>query len=48
MHAKLLCQMDLQPTKLKGCTKHVELQHEKHMECDGISGDMVNQDGRHR
>jgi hypothetical protein len=48
MHAKLLCRMDRQPAKLNGCTKHAELRHEEHMECGGMNGDMVNQDGKHR
>jgi hypothetical protein len=42
MHAKLLCQMDRRLTKLKGCTKHIEPQHIEHMECDGMSGEVVN------
>jgi hypothetical protein len=45
MNVKLLCRMDRQPTKLNGCTKHIELQHREHMECDSMSKDMVNQDG---
>ncbi len=30
----LLCQMDQWSTKLKGCIKHDEPQHKKHMEND--------------
>jgi hypothetical protein len=48
MHAKLLCQMDRQSTKLKGCVKHVECQPGKHIEYDSMNGGMVNQDGKHR
>jgi hypothetical protein len=48
MHAKLLCQMDRLLNELKGCIKHVELSHTKHMEYDGISGGVVNQDGKHQ
>jgi len=48
MHAKLLCQMDWRPIELKGCVKHVELQHEKHMEYDGMNKDVVNQDENHQ
>jgi hypothetical protein len=48
MHAKPLCWMDQWPTKLKGCAKHVEPQHGKHMKYDGMNGGMVNQDGKHR
>jgi hypothetical protein len=47
MHAKLLCQMDQRPTKLKGCVKYVEFWHEEHMEYDVMSRGMVNQDGKH-
>jgi hypothetical protein len=47
MHAKLLCQMDQQPTELKGCAKHIEPRHKEHVECDGMSGDVLNQDGKH-
>ncbi len=39
--------MDQRPTKLKGCTKHVEHQHGKHVECDGMNRDMVNQNEKH-
>jgi len=48
MHAKPLCRTNRQPTKLKGCAKHVELRHKKHMEYDGMNGGMVNQDGKHQ
>ncbi len=37
MHVKVLCQMDRWPTKLKGCTKLLEMQQKKHMECDGMN-----------
>ncbi len=47
MYAKLLCRMDYWPTKLKGCAKHVERRYRKHMECDGMSGDVINQDGKY-
>jgi hypothetical protein len=47
MHAKFLCWMDQRPTKLRICAKHAKPQREEHMECDGMSGDMVNQDGKH-
>jgi hypothetical protein len=47
MHAKLLRQMDQMPTELKGYTKHVKPQHGEHMEYDGMSKGMVNQDGKH-
>ncbi len=46
MHAKLLCQMNRRLTKLKGCAKHVEPWHGKHMRYDGMSGGVVNQDGK--
>jgi hypothetical protein len=39
--------MDQQPTKLKGCVKHVELRHKEHVEYDSMSGGMVNQGGKH-
>jgi hypothetical protein len=39
--------MDRRPTKLKGWAKHVELWRGEHMECDGMSEYMVNQDGKH-
>jgi hypothetical protein len=48
MHAKLLCRMDQQPTKLKGCAKHIEPWHKEHTECDDMSEDVVNQDGKHQ
>jgi hypothetical protein len=48
MHAKLLCWMDQWPIELKGCTKHAEFRHKEHMEYDGMSGGVVNQDGKHR
>jgi len=35
--------MDRQPIELKGCAKHAEPQHRKHMEYDGMSRGMVNQ-----
>jgi len=47
MHAKLLCRMNQWPTKQKGWTKHVEFQRKEHMECDRMTRDMVNQDGKH-
>jgi len=47
MHVKILCWMDQQPTKLKGCAKHVKFWHKKHMEYDGMNRGMVNQDGKH-
>jgi hypothetical protein len=40
--------MDIQPTELKGCTKHVELQHREHMEYDGMNKGAVNKDGKHQ
>jgi hypothetical protein len=43
MHAILLCWMDRQPTKLRGRAKHVEPRHGY----DGMSGDVVNQGGKH-
>jgi len=48
MYVKLLCQMDRWPTELNGCKKHIELQHEKPMECDSMNRDVVNQDGKHQ
>jgi hypothetical protein len=48
MHAKLLCWMDQWPIELKGCAKHAEPWHGDHMECDDMSGDVVNQDGKHQ
>jgi hypothetical protein len=39
--------MDQQPTKLKGCIKHIKPQHEEHMEYDCMNGSVVNQDGKH-
>ncbi len=39
--------MDWWPTELKGCTKHVELQHKEHMEYDGMNKDVVNQNEKH-
>jgi hypothetical protein len=48
LHAKLLCQMDQQLTKLMGCIKHVEPRHGKHMEYDDMSKGMINQDGKHQ
>jgi hypothetical protein len=47
MHAMLLCQMDRQPTKLRGCAKHTKPQHEQHMEYDGMSEGVVNQGGKY-
>jgi len=43
----LLCQMDQWSIELKGCVKHDEPRHKKHMEYDGMSGGMVNQDRKH-
>jgi hypothetical protein len=40
--------MDWWPTKLNGCTKHIEPQHREHMECDGMNRDIVNQYGKHQ
>jgi len=48
MHAKLLCYMDWRPIELKGFIKHTKLWHEKHMEYDGMSRGVVNQDGKHQ
>jgi hypothetical protein len=39
--------MDQWPTKLKGHAKHVKLRHEEHMEYNGMSWGVVNQDGNH-
>jgi hypothetical protein len=47
MHAKLLCWMDQWPTELKGYTKHVKPRHKEHMEYNGMSWGMVNQNGNH-
>ncbi len=47
MHAKLLCQMDQWPIELKGYAKHVKPQHEEHMEYNGMSWGLVNQNGNH-
>ncbi len=44
----LLCQMDEQPIKLRGCAKHARPQHEEHMKYDGMSKGMVDQGGKHR
>ncbi len=48
MHAKLLCQMDQQWIELKGCARSIEPLHRKHMEYDGMSVGVVNQDGKHQ
>ncbi len=40
--------MDQRLTKLKGFVKHVEPWLKEHKEYDGMSGDMVNQDGNHQ
>jgi len=37
MHAKLLCWMDWQPIKLKGCAKHAKPQHKEHMKYNGMN-----------
>ncbi len=47
MHSKLLCQMNQWLTKLKGYTKDVKPQHEEHMEYNGMSWGLVNQNGNH-
>jgi hypothetical protein len=39
--------MDQWPTKLKGYAKHVKFLHEEHMEYNGMSWGMVNQNGNH-
>jgi hypothetical protein len=39
--------MDQWPTKLKGYTKHVKPRHKDHMEYNGMSWGMVNQNGNH-
>jgi hypothetical protein len=48
MHAKLLCWMDWQPIEWKGCAKHVEPWHKKHMKYNAMSKGMINQDKKHR
>ncbi len=48
IHVKPLCQMDRHPTKLKGCAKHVEPWHGKHMEYDGMNEGMVKQNEKHQ
>jgi hypothetical protein len=48
MHVKLVCHVDQRPTKLSGCTKHIEPQHGEYMECDSMNRDVENQDGKHQ
>jgi hypothetical protein len=48
MHAKLLYSMDQRPTELKGCTNHTKPWCGEHMEYDGMSGNVVYQDGKHQ
>jgi hypothetical protein len=47
MHAKMLCQMDQWPTKLKGCTKHAKPWHKKIWNMMVWTKGMVNQDEKH-
>jgi hypothetical protein len=39
--------MDQWPIELKGYAKHVKPQHEEHMEYNGMSWGLVNQNGNH-
>jgi hypothetical protein len=39
--------MDQWLIKLKGYVKHVKPQHKEHMEYVGMSGGVVNQNGKH-
>jgi hypothetical protein len=47
MHVKLLCQMDRQPTELKGCAKHTKVRHKEHMAYDGMNRGVINKNGKH-
>jgi len=46
MHAMLLCWMDQWPIKLRVWIKHVELWHGEHVEYDGMSAGVINQNGK--